>query len=299
MPTLLIVDASPENLQFFEKLLESSLGYSILTAANTQAALETLDRQEVDATIVNMGQPEGATLEEIEDIPLLHPLRPLVVLVNQGDDETASRAMLAGAAAFVPYTAVGELLPPMIDRLLIDFSQRRGREQLMESINRQDCTFVIRNNDDAIVSTLVEHLGRCMVSANLCDEDTANFAGLALEEALRNALHHGNLELCSDLREENDEKYQQLLEERRRLSPYRERKLYITVKVDSERASFIIRDEGPGFNLSDVRDATEDEQLEKTSGRGVLLMQAFMDDVRYNETGNEVTLIKRAVAEAG
>jgi CheY-like chemotaxis protein len=300
MTTILVVDPSQENQRFFQKLLESSLGYSILTTANTESAMELLAREEVDVAVFNMGRPEGVRLEEIEDIPMLYPLLPLIVLVNHGDEETASRAQLAGVSAFVPYPAVAELLPHMVDRLLLEYSQRRGLEQLLDSISRQDCTFVIRNNDDAIVSTMVGIMSRGMVSAGLCDEDAANFAGLALEEALRNALHHGNLELCSDLREEDDEAYQQLLEERRRLSPYRERKLHVTVKVDSENASFVIRDEGPGFDPSQVRDATDEEHLENVSGRGVLLMRAFMDDVVYNAAGNEVTLIKKApIAEAG
>ena len=51
-----------------------------------------------------------------------------------------------------------------------------------------------------------------------------------------------------------------------------------------------------GFDPSLLPDPTQPENLEKVSGRGVLLMRTFMDEVIYNDAGNEVELIKRAPA---
>ncbi len=55
----------------------------------------------------------------------------------------------------------------------------------------------------------------------------------------------------------------------------------------------MIRDEGSGFDRSELPDPTDPENLLKSSGRGVMLMQTFMDEVIFNDRGNEVTLIKR------
>ena len=52
-------------------------------------------------------------------------------------------------------------------------------------------------------------------------------------------------------------------------------------------------DDGPGFDVSTLPDPTDPANLERPSGRGVLFMRTFMDDVRYNPTGNCVTLLKR------
>ena len=49
--------------------------------------------------------------------------------------------------------------------------------------------------------------------------------------------------------------------------------------------------------MTQVPEIGEPETLELTSGRGLVLMKSFMDEVAYNETGNEVTLIKRAAAD--
>jgi anti-sigma regulatory factor (Ser/Thr protein kinase) len=56
---------------------------------------------------------------------------------------------------------------------------------------------------------------------------------------------------------------------------------------------FVIRDEGPGFNPEMIPDPTAPANLSKASGRGILLMRTFVDDMHYNATGNELTLVKR------
>ena len=55
----------------------------------------------------------------------------------------------------------------------------------------------------------------------------------------------------------------------------------------------MVRDEGPGFNPGDVPDPTDPANLERESGRGLLLMRTFMDDVQFSQHGNQVTLVKR------
>jgi anti-sigma regulatory factor (Ser/Thr protein kinase) len=67
----------------------------------------------------------------------------------------------------------------------------------------------------------------------------------------------------------------------------------IKVRMNDRDAVFVIRDEGPGFEVAGRPDPTEPENLEQAGGRGILLMRTFMDEVLFNERGNEVTLVKR------
>ena len=90
---------------------------------------------------------------------------------------------------------------------------------------------------------------------------------LALEEALVNAVKHGN---------RMDEA----------------KSVHVEVKLSPERLYVRIRDEGPGFKMEEVPDCTEDENLEKASGRGIMLMRNFMSFVEYNDVGNMVTMEK-------
>ena len=55
----------------------------------------------------------------------------------------------------------------------------------------------------------------------------------------------------------------------------------------------MIRDEGGGFDVSSVPDPEAPGALEGEKGRGLSLMRTFMDDVTFNDAGNEVTMIKR------
>ncbi|MEM8681572.1 MAG: ATP-binding protein, partial [Planctomycetota bacterium] len=59
-------------------------------------------------------------------------------------------------------------------------------------------------------------------------------------------------------------------------------------------AEFVIEDEGPGFDPTRLPDPTDPANLERVSGRGVLLMRTFMDEVEYSERGNRVILRKRS-----
>jgi anti-sigma regulatory factor (Ser/Thr protein kinase) len=76
-------------------------------------------------------------------------------------------------------------------------------------------------------------------------------------------------------------------------TPYAERRVQVTARIDPEEALFVVRDEGNGFNPDDLPDPTNAENLLKPSGRGVMLIRTFMDEVSFNDKGNEITMIKR------
>ncbi len=80
--------------------------------------------------------------------------------------------------------------------------------------------------------------------------------------------------------------------------------LQITYRIDPEAVTLIIRDQGPGFNPNKLPHAASDEDpighLDVRSdlgiregGFGIMLARGLVDEFRYNDRGNEVTLIKR------
>ncbi|MCX5658534.1 MAG: ATP-binding protein [Planctomycetota bacterium] len=99
--------------------------------------------------------------------------------------------------------------------------------------------------------------------------ESATFAiRLALDEALSNAVRHGN---------ENDPA----------------KKVVIEYSVTVEEVRVSVCDQGKGFRPEELPDPTADEFLERPHGRGVMLMRAYMTEVSFNDRGNCVTLIKR------
>jgi len=90
---------------------------------------------------------------------------------------------------------------------------------------------------------------------------------LAIEEALTNAIKHGN---------SNDPS----------------RRVFVRYAVDARRAVVCVRDEGKGFNVEEVPDPTAPDRISLPNGRGIMLMRAYMDEITYSERGNEVRLVK-------
>lgn len=99
------------------------------------------------------------------------------------------------------------------------------------------------------------------------DENETFGVHLALEEAFMNAIHHGN---------RNDAN----------------KRLQVEGLITPEKIDLSITDEGTGFNPNGLPDPRHGDNLYKCSGRGVLLIRAYMDVVEYNERGNCVHMIK-------
>jgi anti-sigma regulatory factor (Ser/Thr protein kinase) len=148
-------------------------------------------------------------------------------------------------------------------------------------------------NDVSCVPALITHLQSYIDRFRLFDENSSIRVAIALEEAISNAIHHGNLELSSELREQNTDRYLRLVAERRQRKPYSERRVRLEARLSPAEAVFTITDEGPGFDPSALADPTTPANRLRSSGRGVFLIRTFMDTVHYNQRGNEVTMRKR------
>jgi hypothetical protein len=148
-------------------------------------------------------------------------------------------------------------------------------------------------NDTALIPGILAQLMGVAERLRLFDDGTVQRMGVALHEAMLNGIHHGNLELDSSLRMGDERAYHCLAAERRRVPRYRRRRLHVAARFDPAGAVFVIRDEGRGFNPARLPDPTDVNCLERPSGRGLLLIHAFMDEVSYNTSGNQITLVKR------
>jgi anti-sigma regulatory factor (Ser/Thr protein kinase) len=148
-------------------------------------------------------------------------------------------------------------------------------------------------NNTVVIPAVVARLRERAARFGLFDENTADRVAVALTEALVNGIQHGNLELDSRLRQEDEAAYDRMAEFRRRRPPYRDRRLHVRARLSRREAVYVIRDEGPGFDPATLPDPTDPAHLEDTTGRGLLLIRAYMDRVAFNWDGNQITLTKR------
>ncbi len=296
MQTVLVVEDSAVDRKLVGGLLEKNSEYNVIYAENGKAALKQLELHVPDIIVTDLQMPEMDGLQLVRAVKSEYPLIPVVLITAQGSEEIAVSALRSGAASYVSKKRLAQDLPETIKRVSATAHEDRSQARLMHRIAKNETTFIL-HNDFALMHSLVRYLQQTVVCLQLADEMERFRVGIALEEALQNALYHGNLELSSELRVRDRVEYQRLAGQRCLEEPYCDRRIHVNAKLSRAEATFVIRDEGPGFDPAQLPDPTDVTNLERPSGRGVLLMRTFMDEVRYNETGNEVTMTKRAIAD--
>lgn len=147
------------------------------------------------------------------------------------------------------------------------------------------------------IAPTVEYLKDRAVLCGACHESRSDKLMLALHEALTNSIIHGNLELSSDLKERSDNVFAEALAERAADPRYATRPVEVHFDYDGERGHWTFTDQGRGFDVARVlaRAAQPNPEAMLSSGRGILLMHTFLDDVRY-ELGGRRTILTLARA---
>ena len=129
-------------------------------------------------------------------------------------------------------------------------------------------------NDIRSIEHAVEYVMRhCSTCCDYARRFNLNFR-VGLTEALSNAMLYGN---NSD--------------------PQKRVRVEVTVRV--EEIAVRITDQGVGFDPTAIPDPTLPDNISKSGGRGIFLMRSLMDEVKFNDQGNSVTLVLRLEGEAG
>jgi hypothetical protein len=142
------------------------------------------------------------------------------------------------------------------------------------------------------IEPTVEFLRQKAVMGGACQETRSGKLLVALHEAITNAMVHGNLEVGSELKEQGNSAFAQLLAQRASDPHLASRKVDIVVDFDGDACRWIITDEGRGFDVDGVlaRCLSDDPEILLSSGRGILMMKSFLDDVRFALGGRRVIL---------
>ena len=120
----------------------------------------------------------------------------------------------------------------------------------------------------SLMHIVLEYLMKRVEKLGVIKPEKSNLF-VALDEAFVNAVKHGNKFDANKL-------------------------VRITAEVSKQEAQFTIEDEGEGFDVNSIPDPLDPTNLFKTSGRGVLFIYNIMDEVKYNDRGNRLTMVKRS-----
>lgn len=286
---ILVVDDSPIDRRLASSLLTKA-GYTTSLAENGQEALAALEKERADLVLTDLQMPEMDGLTLVDEVRKRHTNVPVILMTAHGSEDLAVRALQHGAASYVPKRDLARSLAETVKSVLSIRSA--PAEAPPDSSPTMEITRWELGNDLAEITPVVSLLE--MRLARFAIDDTSRIqVSVALREAIVNAMLHGNLELASSLKEEDPDAHDKLAAERRTQDAYKDRKVRVTVTETNEAVSYMISDDGAGFDLTSVRDPLDLENLERTSGRGLFLIRTFMDEVKHTNGGKTITMVKR------
>jgi len=287
---ILLIDDSEFDRQFALKLLNSEANWNASACRNGEEALERLESQSFDLVVTDLRMPGMDGLQVIQEVRSRFPTMPVIMITSYGNEDIALQALHQGATSYIPKRTLNARLVESARTVLSAASRKRSCVEAARFIESQR-TVLRLPSDRSVVPGVVAWMQEQTTQRGIVKSADAVRLGVALEEALMNAIIHGNLQVSSDLRQQgNDRMYNECIESHAVQEPFCNRQVVVSAEFDSDHAKFEIRDEGPGFDIRSIPDPTDPENLVRPSGRGLLLMQAFVDSVKFNPEGNCVTL---------
>jgi CheY-like chemotaxis protein/anti-sigma regulatory factor (Ser/Thr protein kinase) len=288
--TVLVVDDNPVDRRLAGAIVEKRLSWRAIYASDGAEVLPLLRRESPSLVLTDMLMPEMGGLELVEALRSHSPQLPVVLMTAYGSEDIAMQALQRGAASYVAKRNLPTDLTETLRRVLAAANRDRRQRRLLQCLTEVESQFAL-DNEPSLVPIAVAHVQEQLASLNLCDEAEMTRVGIALEEALLNGLYHGNLECGRELQGLSSSDRRKIVWERCTQPPYRDRRLWFRACLSQDQAAYTVRDEGPGFDPAALPDPTDPASL-TGNRRGLVLIRTFMDEVKFNARGNEITLVK-------
>lgn len=292
---VLIVDDSITQRTHMAAILRDD-GLEAETVSDAAEAISQIAKRPPSIVITDLEMPGMSGLDLVQTLRGTNPSLPVILTTSRGSEDVAADALRQGAASYVPKRLISRTLATVVRQVMSASEVIRSVRSMGKFATRSSITLCI-GNDESLVAKVIARLELTLIELGTFDEGCRMQVAMALDEALLNAIVHGNLEVPSTLREEGDGSgYGNLIDERRNTEPYASRRVTVSLDATLESATFKIRDDGPGFDPQEICDATDEEHIDGMGGRGMLMIHAFMDQVTHNARGNELTLVKKPLS---
>jgi len=261
---ILIVDDNDELRAVLEQAL-LELGHDVVATGDRQEALAREDLDEFDLIISDLTDDTDSGIEILSEIKRQRLLVPVVVSSEEAEHPGIVKAFKMGAANFLRQPYNKEELYSIVEKTLA-YKLRFVEDLKVLPYVHEKIDFELPS-DIRLMNGVLHYLVDRVAKLGVIDPDNSNLF-VALDEAFVNAVKHGNRNDPGKL-------------------------VRITAELSPKEARFTIEDEGEGFDVREIPDPRDPDNLFKTSGRGVLLIYNIMDEVAYNARGNRLTMVKR------
>lgn len=274
-------------------ILITALPESCASAAPQDLHAGSLKTETNSGELAKHAAQTAAVLSWLAEVRRAAPHTPIVLVTRNAMEPVACEALMHGAASYVPLQQIQESLAETVEQALLASRHASEVDQCVTCLKME----LSVPSEEGQVPSIIAKLEEAIQPLGLFDEMVWMQVAMALDEAILNAMIHGNLEVESALREIDDgQAYWDEIQSRREQPLYGNRRTNITLTATRTQVVFVIRDQGPGFDLESLPDPDDPSNLENIGGRGMMMIGAFMDEIHHNEKGNELTMIKRKAA---
>jgi len=266
MSKILIVDDEDIVRSTLKRILNRD-DMETTTAPCAKDALAILENEQFDLIITDVKMPEmdGITfLKKVKQDPKTE-LTPVIVLTGFATVEMTREALQNGAFNFLTKPFEVETILNIVKRGL----NLKNEIVINKEVNNfTKCSFdIVIPSRSELLGGVMYYIMEQMKLIGFSERVVTTDVLMTLDEAITNAHKHGNKKDT-------------------------EKKIYVTTTLDGEKMTMVIRDEGEGFKQEELINPLSPEGIERNCGRGVFLIKGYMDEVSYNEKGNELTIVK-------
>lgn len=289
---VLLVDDSTVDRLLATRILEKDNGCEIVSVDSGYKAKQRLLDQDFHLVVTDLVMPEMDGLALVEWARSNLSRVPVIVMTSVGTEANALRALEKGAVSFVPKQKLAERLNSTVEKVLSLSKPSHPFHQVVQGLHSATAEFQL-DTDFQAIPRVVNLIRKTLSSTDSCDATEAIRIGLALEEALLNAMIHGNLELTHEASQEGFNLNSSIVRDRLKQESYCDRKVSLGVSFKLDSVEFRIEDSGPGFDYASSPNSLDVSSFEGGAGRGLVLMNTFMDEVEYYGNGAAVRLTRR------
>lgn len=301
-PNILVADNDEESRREF-CVFFAEKGWDCNVVGDVAAFDRELGTEaEYDLVIADPALPGLDLQSVIRDIFRKKPSQTLVVVGASPKSQAEMQYIHNGVTDFLSKPVDFSLIERCIEQAvrLRDQEERERMTLRFIKSEKTEMRFTCRELAD-VQAVALPILSRLVESARLSSYEGLRMR-VAIQEAILNALEHGNLELESRWKEEFGEdgrdKFARIRRERLADPSYSERFVELSSWFDGECLEITVKDEGNGF-LGSTTFVPDLSQNLSCFGRGMTLISDAVDELRYAEGGSEVTLVKRLNGPGG
>lgn len=299
MSSILLVEDSPTQAMQMKLLLESA-AHEVYCCDDGTKAIEYLQTGDSEIVVTDLELPLMNGLDLIKKMQADFPQIPAVLVTGYGSERLAAEALRAGATAYVPKSLLDEMLLGTVADVLGVLRTDRSYAELIDCAEENRMVFELPNKPK-LLSTAIDLTLQMASGMRLLSGVDRFRVGLALRHAASNALYRGNLELTRDQYQqsssddESDESDNPEVQKRMGSEPYKDRKIHFEARLMRDLIRVVIRDQGHGFDVNAFTNIDDSNAIASDSGRGLVMIRNFMDKVSFNDSGNEITMVKRCL----